>query len=74
MKNMNLNVGGLIGALLTIGGVLAYCFLATTEVPSRIGKLVVAAAVGGGVLGNWLWSLAFPPAEPPDSSQMNPGR
>ncbi len=73
MKNMNLNVGGLIGAVLAIGGVVAFFMLSENEFPRRSGKLIGLAGLAGGALGNWIWSLAFPPADTSETSEVNPG-
>lgn len=69
---MNLNVGGIVGAVVAIGGVVAFFMLSGTEFPRRSGKLIGLAGLVGGGLGNWLWALAFPPATASDDSEAKP--
>ncbi len=73
MKNMNLNAGGIIGAVVATGGIVAYFMLTGDEFPRRSGKLIGLAGLLGGGLGNWIWSLAFPPADLSETSEVNPG-
>lgn len=59
---MNLNAGGIIGAVLAIAGGLALIILAQEEGgegPRRIGKLIMLCGFVGGFVGNFLWSLVF---------------
>lgn len=70
---MNLNVGGIVGAVVAIGGIVAFFMLTGNEFPRRSGKLIGLAGLVGGALGNWIWSLAFPPTDMSETSQMNPG-
>jgi hypothetical protein len=55
MKNMDLNAGGILGAILCIAVALGAVFLIDLEDKGRFGKLVVIAAIAGGVGGNFLW-------------------
>ena len=65
MKNMDLNVGGFLGALAGVGLAAATYFLwlapddgqyHSTRGPA---KLSVLAVVGGAAAGNFLWSKLF---------------
>ena len=58
---MNLNPGGIIGAILGAGIVVAFVVMGDGEM-RRVGKAVAGAAAIGGFLGNFLWNLAFPGA------------
>ncbi len=72
MTNMNLNAGGVIGALLAVGLAVAYVFLENMHLPARSGKLIGFIALGGGVFGNWLWSLVFAKREVAEEDVFRP--
>jgi hypothetical protein len=55
MKNIDLNAGGILGAVLCIAVALGAVFLIDLEDKGRFGKVVVIAAIGGSVGGNFLW-------------------
>ena len=60
MKNMNLNPGGIVGAL-DCGvavGVIAFMALGIDH-PRRPAKLAILGVIGGAVAGNVLWGLIF---------------
>jgi hypothetical protein len=61
MKNVDLNAGGLFGALACGGAVLGSA-IALSDDPSdmRISKLFVMAVVGGALVGNFVWARIFP--------------
>ena len=62
MKNINLNVGGLIGALVFGAGSAAIYFVAVNpEHPAENApaKLFILALVGGAFAGNFLWERLF---------------
>lgn len=61
MKNVNLNPGGLIGALVVGGAAAAIVFSFLNTTHSRRGpfKLVILALIGGAIGGNFLWELVF---------------
>ena len=62
MSNMNLNAGGVIGALLA-GGIAAAVIFTQFDVSesSRRGpaKLIILAVAGGAAAGNFLWARFF---------------
>jgi hypothetical protein len=61
MKNIDLNIGGLIGAL-ACGGIAAAIVFSTLDTAnSGRGpyKLVIFALIGGAFAGNFLWGLIF---------------
>lgn len=70
MQNINLNPGGLIGALAGGGIAAAVIFgnLVDAESLRRPAKLVVIALIGGAFAGNFLWGLVFKPRLPDDST------
>lgn len=61
MNNINLNAGGLIGALVlgAVAGMFVFLMSDQDELPRRASKLVIAGVIGGAFLGNYLWGLAF---------------
>ena len=62
MKNMDLNPGGFIGALICGGAVGAFLFLTLEGPPEngrRIGKFAIGALIGGAFAGNYLWGIIF---------------
>lgn len=59
MTNMNINAGGVIGAILGAVGTLAFFALYQGELPRRSGKLIGFAVLGCAFLGNWLWQTVF---------------
>ncbi len=58
MGNIELNIGGLIGALV-IGGVTAAIIFATVDT-TQSGrapfKLIIGGVIGGAFAGNFLWA------------------
>lgn len=61
MKNIDLNVGGVIGAL-ACGGIAAVVVFSTFDAMNSGGgpyKLVILALIGGAFAGNFLWGLVF---------------
>lgn len=61
MKNFDLNIGGVIGAL-ACGGIAAavvFSTLDTTTSGRGPYKLIILALVGGAFAGNFLWGLVF---------------
>ncbi|MBX3451217.1 MAG: hypothetical protein KF777_16745 [Planctomycetaceae bacterium] len=61
MNNIDLNLGGLIGAL-ACGGIAAaivFSTLDTTNSGRGPYKLVIFALIGGALAGNFLWGLVF---------------
>jgi hypothetical protein len=61
MKNIDLNPGGLIGALACLGTYVAivFSFVDITKTGSSPIKLMVVPLVGGAFAGNFLWGLVF---------------
>jgi hypothetical protein len=61
MNNIELNVGGVIGAL-GCGGVAAAVVFSTVD-PATSGrgpfKFCILALIAGAFVGNWLWGLLF---------------
>jgi hypothetical protein len=61
MKNIDLNIGGLIGAL-ACGGIAAAIVFSTLDTTNRDRgpyKLIIFALIGGALAGNFLWGLIF---------------
>ncbi len=61
MGNVNLNPGGLIGALVC-GGIAAAVVFTTVDLNSAgrgVYKLPILALIGGAVGGNLLWAAVF---------------
>lgn len=60
MKNINLNAGGLIGAL-ACGAIAAAIVFLTVDMQKdgRPAKLVILAVIGGAFVGNFLWERVF---------------
>ncbi len=61
MKNIDLNAGGLIGAL-ACGGIAAAIVFSTMEMGNngrRPSKLVISALIGGAFVGNYIWGIVF---------------
>jgi hypothetical protein len=61
MKNIDLNPGGLIGALACAGVYAAIVFSSVdiaTSGPRPI-KLIILPLIGGAFAGNFLWGLVF---------------
>ena len=65
MKNMDLNVGGLIGALLlgALGGLIGYLAMGDGENTRPISKLLIGGVVLGAIAGNQLWAKFFKNSE-----------
>lgn len=61
MNNINLNAGGIIGAL--AGGAITAAVVFSMVDPSKSGrgpyKLVILGLIGGAFAGNFLWGLVF---------------
>jgi hypothetical protein len=61
MPNIKLNFGGLIGAVGCLAAAVAIVYiLAGGNIPLRTAKVAILAAIGGGLLGNFLWGTFFP--------------
>ena len=61
MKNIDLNVGGIIGAI-AAGIIVAVVVFSTAGVddPDRgQSRLIILGLIGGAFAGNFLWSLVF---------------
>jgi hypothetical protein len=61
MQNIDLNIGGLIGAL-ACGGIAAgivFANLDTTDSDRGPYKLIILALVAGAFAGNFLWGIVF---------------
>ncbi|HET6426011.1 MAG TPA: hypothetical protein VFG20_20135 [Planctomycetaceae bacterium] len=69
----NINPGGVIGALIGLGGSIAFFALYQGELPRRSGRLIGIAVLGCAFLGNWLWQTVFSvftgPAEADDQDE-----
>jgi hypothetical protein len=61
MKNINLNPGGLIGAVLMIAAVMMTVILTSRpdNIGGRIGGIGVEALLLGAFGGNYLWDRLF---------------
>jgi hypothetical protein len=68
MPNINLNLGGLFGALVVGAAVAAILYLADAP-PRLIAKVVVFGFIGGALAGNFLWAYFFPAPPPADSAR-----
>jgi hypothetical protein len=66
MKNINLNPGGLIGALACAGIYAAIVFSSVDIMKTGFWpfELTVVALIGGAFAGNFLWGLVFKPRLP----------
>jgi|GEM_PF-5945795 len=79
MNNVNLNAGGVIGALV-VGGIAAGVIFSRVDGEGGSAKLIIVAMTGGAFAGNFLWSRLFPkpeplpapPATPTGPSHLNP--
>jgi hypothetical protein len=60
MDNINLNVGGLIGAL-ALGAVAAAAVFTTMDAAKgNLGpKLIIGAVIVGAIAGNFIWGAIF---------------
>lgn len=60
MENINLNIGGLIGAL-GCGGLAAVVVFTTMDAAnSRLGpKIIIGAVIVGAIAGNFIWGAIF---------------
>jgi hypothetical protein len=65
MKNIELNPGGLIGALACGASVGAYIFWNHTggDFGRAQSKFLIGAFIGGAFAGNFLWQLVFKKSE-----------
>jgi hypothetical protein len=61
MSNIDLNIGGLIGALAVGGLAAAVIFTSVDLTHSGRGpyKLIIFALIGGALAGNFLWQKLF---------------
>jgi hypothetical protein len=61
LKNIDLNPGGLIGALAGMGIAAAIVFSSVdiTKTGSWPFKVTILALIGGAFAGNFLWGLVF---------------
>jgi hypothetical protein len=64
IRNINLNVGGVFGALVGGGAVVAIVLLAGGP-PASLAKLGMLGLAGGALAGNFLWARFFNPPLPP---------
>lgn len=64
MNNINLNAGGVIGAIVCGGIAGAFVFSRVEAGEGGSTKLVIAALIGGAFAGNSLWAFVFKKAEP----------
>jgi hypothetical protein len=69
IPKINLNVGGLFGALVVGAAVAAILYLADAP-PRLITKLVVLGFIGGSLAGNFLWAYFFPAPTPPNAGTV----
>lgn len=62
MKNIHLNPGGVIGAVLLMAALIVTTVLTSSpdNVGSRVGGFVVVALFLGAFVGNYLWDRLFP--------------
>lgn len=68
MENLNLNIGGLIGAIVC-GGIAAAIIFSTVDIDSSKRspfKLIIFALIGGAFAGNYLWGRLFKKTENED--------
>jgi len=61
MKNIDLNAGGIIGAILAaiIGGALIFTNVDPSD-PGPSAKLFIVGIIAGAVGGTFIWGLVFP--------------
>jgi hypothetical protein len=67
MPNINLNAGGIVGALVcggALAGLLFLVFGADERLPKGIAMALVFGVVVGGLAGNFLWSSLFGASSP----------
>ena len=61
-RNRSFNFGGILGAIAAVASAIAiaiYLFQRNGRFPPGGAKVIIFAALGGGLFGNWLWRLAF---------------
>ena len=74
--NINLNAGGIIGAVIGGGGVLLYSAFAFNGGPSatsvqidsissHFSRALIFAVIAGAILGTMLWGIMFSPKKGP---------
>lgn len=63
MRNIELNIGGLIGALVLGGIAGAIGFTAFDTASRRPAQVLILGVVVGAVAGNFVWGLVFKKSE-----------
>ncbi len=58
MKNININFGGLIGAIAGLA-VVIWLAMTITGNAEKAGKIGIAGLIGGALAGNRLWDICF---------------
>ena len=62
LNNVRLNPGGILGAFVAVLATTTIALLVmqnNARVPRGSYKILILAAIAGGLFGNWLWRLAF---------------
>ena len=67
--NINLNPGGIVGAVIGIGGVISATILQSADAPP---KAMLVAGFAGGAAGNALWSFFFPATQAAPDKSIEP--
>ncbi|HTN77942.1 MAG TPA: hypothetical protein VL096_21975 [Pirellulaceae bacterium] len=65
MSNFDLNIGGLLGAVIcgVLVGVVLFAVAGVNGEGRGPYRLIIGAVIGGAIAGNFLWGLAFKKAE-----------
>jgi hypothetical protein len=66
MSNMNLNLGGLFGALAGAAVLCTIVFILGGNARA-LGRATPIGLIGGAIVGNLLWAKLFQPPTPPPS-------
>ncbi|MEZ6094400.1 MAG: hypothetical protein R3C03_09210 [Pirellulaceae bacterium] len=70
-ENIDLNIGGLIGALVLGGAAGSLLYLGFEEGARTrlLAKVLIGAVIAGAVGGNFLWGMMFPKKQKPNAKR-----